>query len=180
MKYFYDTEFLEDGQTIDLISIGIVAEDGREYYAVNSDANWDRIAKNDWLMKNVWPHLPLRGRKPSNGYVNSGSEGILDTSSVLVKPKWVIRNEIREFLSAGTPPELWAWYSAYDHVVLAQMWGRMINLPKGLPMFTNDVRSLSLWTGVDELPKQTGAAHNALADAKHVKEMYEHIMEASK
>src|SRR4051812_11038169 len=34
MKYFYDTEFLEDGQTIELISIGIVAEDGREYYAV--------------------------------------------------------------------------------------------------------------------------------------------------
>ena len=34
MRYFYDTEFLEDGETIDLISIGIVAEDGREYYAV--------------------------------------------------------------------------------------------------------------------------------------------------
>lgn len=33
MKYFLDTEFHEDGKTIDLISIGIVAEDGREYYA---------------------------------------------------------------------------------------------------------------------------------------------------
>jgi hypothetical protein len=29
MKYYYDTEFIEDGRTIDLISIGIVAEDGR-------------------------------------------------------------------------------------------------------------------------------------------------------
>jgi hypothetical protein len=29
MKYFYGTEFIEDGKTIDLISIGIVAEDGR-------------------------------------------------------------------------------------------------------------------------------------------------------
>jgi hypothetical protein len=28
--YCYDTEFLKDGRTIELISIGIVCEDGRE------------------------------------------------------------------------------------------------------------------------------------------------------
>jgi hypothetical protein len=28
VRYFYDTEFLEDGKTIELISIGIVCEDG--------------------------------------------------------------------------------------------------------------------------------------------------------
>ncbi|MCW2560140.1 MAG: hypothetical protein JWP55_4104 [Mycobacterium sp.] len=28
--YCYDTEFLNDGRTIELISIGIVCEDGRE------------------------------------------------------------------------------------------------------------------------------------------------------
>jgi hypothetical protein len=54
MKYFIDTEFLEGTQkesfpislfrkqtppTIDLISIGIVAEDGREYYAISKDFN---------------------------------------------------------------------------------------------------------------------------------------------
>ncbi|TWH05595.1 uncharacterized protein DUF5051, partial [Rhodococcus rhodochrous J45] len=55
MKYFYDTEFLENGSTIDLISIGIVAEDGREYYAVNSDMDHDRIAHDEWLCKNVVP-----------------------------------------------------------------------------------------------------------------------------
>lgn len=27
MKFFYDTEFLEDGSTVELISIGIVAGD---------------------------------------------------------------------------------------------------------------------------------------------------------
>ena len=36
VKYFFDTEFYEDGKTIDLISIGIVAEDGREFYAVSN------------------------------------------------------------------------------------------------------------------------------------------------
>lgn len=43
MKYFFDTEFHEDGRTIDLISIGIVAEDGREYYAINRECDFDRI-----------------------------------------------------------------------------------------------------------------------------------------
>ncbi len=36
MKIFYDAEFIEDGVTIDLISIAMVAEDGRELYAVAS------------------------------------------------------------------------------------------------------------------------------------------------
>ena len=55
MNYFIDTEFLEGTQkklfgktnpTIDLISIGIVCEDGREYYAISKDFNlkeaWNR------------------------------------------------------------------------------------------------------------------------------------------
>jgi len=56
-KFFYDTEFIEGTQsllfgrktppTIDLISIGIKAEDGREYYAISKDFNikeaWNRF-----------------------------------------------------------------------------------------------------------------------------------------
>ncbi len=38
MRYFYDTEFIDDGRTIELISIGVTAEDGREYYAVSTDS----------------------------------------------------------------------------------------------------------------------------------------------
>lgn len=77
MKYFLDTEFIEGLQqtkmlgfnvgeskpTIDLISIGIVSEDGREYYAVSKDFNlqeaWDRYdtsptkKKTYWLRENV-------------------------------------------------------------------------------------------------------------------------------
>jgi hypothetical protein len=31
MRFWFDTEFIEDGKTIDLMSIGVVAEDGRKY-----------------------------------------------------------------------------------------------------------------------------------------------------
>jgi hypothetical protein len=155
MKYFYDTEFHEDGTTIDLISIGIVAEDGRQYYAVNRDADWNRIGAHPWLVANVVPHLP-----PMQEW----------------KPKTQIRDEVAAFLLQDDGPELWAWFCSYDHVVLAQLFGTMLDLPEGIPMFTNDVRSLVDWTGMDRLPRQTGPAHDALDDARHVKAMYEHII----
>ena len=60
MKYFIDTEFIEGTQkswfgrntkpTIDLISIGIVAEDGREYYAISKDFNL-KEAWNRWQQR---------------------------------------------------------------------------------------------------------------------------------
>ena len=37
MRFFYDCEFIEDGTTIDLVSIGVVGEDGREFYAVSTE-----------------------------------------------------------------------------------------------------------------------------------------------
>jgi hypothetical protein len=173
----YDLAFLEDGRTIELISIGMVCDDGREYYAVNSDADWDRIKKHRWLMANVWPHLPLRGHK--SGLVTVGGKvetqltepGVIDTSDSRVKPKWVIANEVRDFIQAcpDTEPQLWADYGAYDHVALCQLWGTMMQLPPGVPMWTHDLRQEIERLGIDtsELPPQTEGVHNALADARH-------------
>lgn len=62
MRYFFDTEFIEDGKTIDLISIGIVAEDGREYYAINRDCDFSKAS--DWVKENVIAKLPPRHRMP--------------------------------------------------------------------------------------------------------------------
>lgn len=33
MRYFVDTEHTDDGERFELISIAVVCEDGREYYA---------------------------------------------------------------------------------------------------------------------------------------------------
>src|ERR1700722_11386002 len=56
VRYFYDTEFIDDGHTIELISIGVVAEDGREYYAVSTEFNPERAG--GWVRANVLPKLP--------------------------------------------------------------------------------------------------------------------------
>src|SRR5205814_1858310 len=62
--------------------------------------------------------------------------------------------------------ELWAWYAAYDHVALAQLWGPMSALPRRIPRFTKDLRQL--WDDLDRpaLPTITGK-HDALVDARH-------------
>lgn len=176
MRLFYDTEFLEDGKTIELISIGLVTEDGREYYSVASDAPWDRIRKHRWLMENVWPHLPLRGQRSGLTYTGNGPSrheikltepGTIDLSDVRVKPTWVIANEVRDFIQATPDPQLWAWYGAYDHVALAWLYGPMSELPEGIPMWTNDLRQEAERLGNPTLPEQTDGEHNALADARH-------------
>lgn len=180
-RYYYDTEFLEDGSTIDLISIGIVSEDGEGYYAVNFDAPWARIYQSKWLMDNVWPHLPVKGYTTEHvGSVGNfrnvmKDQGHLDTTDTRVKPEWVIANEVREFLAEGGDDiELWADYGAYDHVALMQLWGPMIRRPKHVPMFTHDIQQAARMVGaVDRLPAQEGTAHDAMEDALHVKHCHD-------
>ena len=172
----YDCEFLENGSTIELISIGLVAGDGREYYAVcseidqwtpeGSDQLHKRITNHRWLVENVVPHLPLNhapSRTPGGHRIWS-----LDRSSTLVKPTWVIANEVREFILASDgEPSLWADYGAYDHVRLCQLWGSMVNKPDGIPMWTNDLRQEWNRLGRPGLPSLPGIAeHNALDDAR--------------
>jgi hypothetical protein len=167
VRYYYDTEFLEDGRTIELISIGIVAEDGREYYAVNRGAPWKRIADHQWLVENVARYLPrLHGDARICG--QRSNRLALDFADPAFRSRRVIAEEVRGFLLADGKPELWAWYCAYDHVVLAQLFGRMLDLPDGIPMWTNDLRSLAYLNGDPDLSvvPHPGQEHNALADAQ--------------
>lgn len=169
MKYFYDTEFHEDGQTIDMISIGIVREDGRSYYAVSSEADYHRIHDNSWLMNNVMDSIP---------YLVEKSDGRpYDTIRPVgpnVRSRRKIRDDIVKFVGNDTP-EFWAWYADYDHVVLCQLFGKMIDLPHNFPMFTRDLRQHWEYRGCPQLPKQTEGKHNALDDARHNLVMYNYM-----
>ncbi|WP_306317194.1 MULTISPECIES: 3'-5' exoribonuclease domain-containing protein [unclassified Streptomyces] len=163
----YDLEFLEDGRTIELISIGMVRDDGAEYYAVNRDMPVRKIRKHKWLMDNVVPHLP-KGQGDRRNHVPQ--RWLFDYADPVVKRHDRIADDVMDFIrGAGSDVELWANYGAYDHVALAQLWGRMIDLPEGVPMFTNDIQQelRRLGFASDQLPAQEGAVHNALADARH-------------
>lgn len=146
-RYFYDTEFLEDGRTIELVSLGIVDESGqREYYAVSTE--FDAAGAGSWVRRNVLDKLP-------------------SPAAPVWKSRRVIRDEVTAFLTADGDPELWAWMGAYDHVVLCQLYGAMPDLPAALPRFTRELRQRWEDLGCPPLPAAPDEAHDALADARH-------------
>jgi hypothetical protein len=222
MKHWVDTEFIEDGQTIDLISIGIVAEDGREYYALNLDCDLSKAS--DWVAENVISKLPLP--KQVNFEDWSASPRI-KRESRLWKEKALIRAEVAEFLGADcfmhpinpvgwnkflydfyaecpewlekilkkipgleprtffegvyklnpnkSKPEIWADYADYDWVAFCQLFGTMMDLPKGFPMYCLDIQQWAFMLGVSQLPEQEGPEHHALWDARQVKARWEYL-----
>jgi hypothetical protein len=151
MRYFLDTEFYEDGKTIDLISIGIVAEDGREYYAVSREAHLDRVS--GWVRENVLPSLPPQ-------------------TDAAWKTRDQITTDLRSFLLVDGKPEVWGYYADYDWVVLCQLFGTMMQLPEGFPRFCMDLKQLSVELGSPQHPKQEKGLHNALWDARWNRELY--------
>jgi 3' exoribonuclease, RNase T-like len=145
MRYFIDTEFIESGpgRPIYLLSIGIVAEDGREFYAVNGEAPLDEAC--DWVWQNVIPHI------------NQRRDGVRLSS---------IRSGILDFIGDDLSPEFWAYFADYDWVVFCQVFGRMVDLPAHWPKFCMDIKQWSVQLGGIRFEKQAGQEHNALDDAR--------------
>jgi hypothetical protein len=170
-RFFFDTEFIEDGRTIELISIGMVSSvtepqepvghaapqpnpsnsdepwvHGR-FYAISKDCDFSRADK--WVKENVIAKLPPRNTHP-----------------------WITRAQLRKrievFIRSHQPPyEFWAYFADYDWVVFCQLFGKMIDLPDGFPMYCNDLKQEMKRLGLkrENLPPNENE-HDALADAK--------------
>ncbi len=196
IRYFYDCEFLERQGSIDLISIGIVSSDDREYYAVVEEVGdeegdlYKRVVRERWLMENVVSQLPLKvdekGKPrivlPTNVYPQNPRFS-LDLDDPAVLPLHIIAKQVKAFLlRPNEPMELWAYYGAYDHVVVSWLWGPMVNRPKGIPMFSFDVMQLAASLGMDDanLPQQTGQVHNALDDARWTRDAWRYLTGAAR
>jgi len=193
----YDLEFLDDGETIALVSGAMISGDGRKLYFINREMPQDRILEHHWMRKHVWPHLPLTdlpetrgelGQYPvkkcrcmpvqgaKNEYACRHMNGRLDMDHPDVRPLGQIRRMVSDFLLEShpfNPPAdrndilMWAWYGAYDHVRLAQLWGPMIELPRHVPMLPHDLKSEHMRLGSPRLPEQKSGQHDAMADAEH-------------
>ena len=208
MKYFIDTEFLEGPQnktllgisygktkpTIDLISIGIVAEDDRKYYAISKDFNlkeaWNRwqprTGEGDrnnieprlyWLRDNVLKSIfiELRAKEVEEYNMAKRINVILDFPAYHFTYKSIkrlinkygksnqqIAEEVYNFCSNDYhkgnnldydqriqyplydkfKPKFYGYYSDYDWVVFCWLFGKMIDLPKGFPMYCNDLKQI--------------------------------------
>jgi hypothetical protein len=91
MKYWLDTEFIARPFAIDLISIGLVAEDGREFYAESSEVDGSKA--NAWTLENVRPQLDGRGMSRED-----------------------ISYALRNFADGDEHPVFWGYFPAFDWV----------------------------------------------------------------
>lgn len=179
MKIFHDWEFIDDGRTIDVISVGMVAEDGRRLYLVNAD---DGIIErafdhgDGWLRRNVLEHLPIKTIRYAGavlGWEWDWDGGHPDRGAVVYDD--VMRIQVERFIGETPDPELWAWYGAYDHVAYAQLFGPMAKLPQGFPMWTNDIKQEARRLGDPSIPNlylpgevEHHALHDALVDMRRL------------
>ena len=108
MKYWIDTEFIARPYTIDLISIGLVAEDGREFYAESSEVDWSKASL--WTLQNVRPQLDGKGM----GRVDIGYA-------------------VRKFTDGDEHPVFWGYFPDYDWVAFNWLFGHMDELPFHYP-----------------------------------------------
>jgi len=171
MRYFIDTEFFEQPGVLELISIALVAEDGRELYLGNRNANVEYYAhQNPWLAENVIPHLPPfqeNGSDPFWRPPHEITEKILDLTT---EKKDGSATELIE-------PEFWGYFADYDWVLFCWLFGRMVDLPSHFPKFCRDLKQLAWHLNIPRrhFPPQDGAEHNALEDARWNKKLYESL-----
>lgn len=64
------------------------------------------------------------------------------------------------------PPEIWGYFADYDWVAVCQLFGTMMDLPWGWPMYCRDIKQWCDMLGNPQLPEQGKGEHNALADAR--------------
>jgi hypothetical protein len=149
--------FMKSEPTIDLISIGMVSEAGDIYYGISNEFDLDAAWADQWIKDNVLKIIydQLRGFEPTPAsifeeacsyFTKKALAGLLKEYG---KSRKEIRNDVinfvrtaQEFVGLKDDAQLYGYYSAYDHVVLCWLFGRMIDLPKGFPMYTTDLKQM--------------------------------------
>ena len=154
LKYFLDTEHTDDGERFELISIAVVCEDGREYYAAVD--GYDGAAVTSWMAENVLPTAPGGGP--------------------LWKPRNQIRDDLVEFV-VGDDIEFWTMCAWSDWSLVVRLFGRFEDTPESWPMACWDLWQLEAELGVTKAERlaEPEGVHNALVDAHYHKRIYESL-----
>jgi hypothetical protein len=177
LRLYFDTEFtgLHKGTT--LVSIGIVAADGRAFYAELND--YDRDQLDPWLSENVIANLWEQGYGVRLAGVMS------DGQPWHVGPKDVIVDLLKGWLdSFGVDKfEVWSDCLAYDWVLFCDLFGGAFGVPESIYYIPFDLCTALKLKGIDpDISREEfaewptgGPKHNALHDAKIIKACVEKL-----
>jgi hypothetical protein len=183
-KLFFDSEFTGLRQNTTLISLGIVAEDGRAFYAEFTD--YDKSQVDDWLETNVIAHLKYPKDAPHNSTAMNG------WTFEVVGDKEFVKNELVKWLNLiGSPDQQFQMvsdHSAYDWMLFCDLFGDAFGIPKCIYYIPLDICTMFYDYGIDEdisrekFTKDTqieGVKHNALYDARVIKACFDKIAKAA-
>jgi len=205
MNYYIDFEFNENftrpfigvGKRyhyIDLISVGIVSNDGREYSAISKEYSYERC--NDWVKKNVIK--PLYWKTVSGDQRNRWQEENFHQQFGMTNKE--IATEIEAYISVsdrfdGTPV-FYGYFADYDWVLLCSLYGTMMNLPPGWPMYCRDLKQMldetaesliyKSYTSLEERVEfikslagypQDDINHDALGDARWNRNLHKFLLD---
>lgn len=171
MRYYLDTEFIKSPGTIQLISIGIVGQDGRTFYAENT--SFDERFADDWVRVNVLHKLRwwtiAGGCCQPFSIADNKQSNVFGTIST-------IKDRLLAFFEGDSSPEFWGYFADYDWVIFCWIFGRMIDLPENFPRYCRDLKQVLDESGKDKPPDPEGE-HNALVDAMWNRDLYISLME---
>lgn len=185
MRLFFDTEFTGLHKDTTLISIGIVSENGKKFYAEFSDMNESQC--DLWIKENVLKHTILFGDKKGNQNMESADDYNL---VVVLDDKRAVRDKLEEWLRQFSEVQLVSDVCHYDMVLFIDIFGSAFDLPENVSPSCHDInQDIARWYGisekeafdrsredmVDESAKQKMKKHNALYDAEIIKSIYEKI-----
>ena len=184
MNIYFDTEFTGLHKDTTLISIGLISEDNKTFYAEFTD--YDKSQCDEWIQTNVIDSLQIKDYGVNK---DTWDETIIKGNKILIK------FYLSMWLSQFDNVQLISDVSHYDMVLFIDIFGSALDLPKNVNPSCHDInQDISKYLEVDEtsafdtnrerlllyfdedseLP--SGDKHNSLYDAKVIKELYERIM----
>ena len=176
MRIFLDTEFTGLHAKTTLISIGLVADDGRKFYAELTDYSKSQV--DDWLRDNVISNLVFESDAIHEVESNGGD-------IIMVGCHKDLKRELSAWLSKFGEIEIWSDCLAYDWVLFNNIWGHAFNIPKNVYYIPFDICTLMKMSGIDpDISKEEyaevvgGNKHNALFDAEIQMKIYNKITNA--
>ncbi len=174
-KVFFDTEFTGLHQKTTLISIGLISECGKTFYAELTDYDIGQL--DEWLQENVMDGLSLHKSLPNDGYCGGYDELTVRGNTELLQTK------LRDWLNQFEQVEIWSDCLAYDWVLFNNIFGGAFDIPKNVYYIPFDICTLFKIKGIDpDINREAfihdiygGQKHNALWDARVIKMCYDKL-----
>lgn len=188
MNLYFDTEFTGLKKNTNFISIGIVAENGKKFYAENNSMTSMIPTLDPWIKDNVIKNTIIGGNTKLE-------ESIINDPSIttVIRYMSVIRYQLDKWLKRFGEVQFVSDVCHYDFVLLIDIFGSAFDLPMNVSPICYDInQDIAKYYNIsqrqafdksrEDIIKELyggdiikGNKHNSLYDAEVIKAIYNGI-----